>query len=445
MLSTFALDRSSLSLLRIGFGSILLIDLLIRLPDVVVFYTDRGFFPSDYFISGGISPGTWSFLWRNDNPTLVYFHLGVQLFAALMLIIGYKTRLFLFVSWLLLLSLDNRNPILIHGGDKILRIMMFWSLFLPLADRWSVDSLLSKQREDKKDNNYIGIPSFAYIMQLCLIYWFAGLWKLNPLWLDKKEGVIEAFKQTFFTTPLAEYLLKFPSLLHLLDVATIVVEIGLPFLLFIPRTSIRLITVILFIILHVSFGTFLSLGIFPYICIITWLALLPGKDRFLSSPVDKQVGRDVVLTGLLSLVIFWNIATLEIPNYWHGFTVNQNIDRLLSVIHLDQKWQMFSRVFPHGKFKITATKNDRSKVIFDHSYYPSHRWRSYYYHLSATLKGEPHPEGEIMARYYCQNNQIDSVTIDLEAIEPPGHHVHTYDCEQIVKANLNSEARDKVS
>jgi hypothetical protein len=145
----------------------------------------------------------------------------------------------------------------------------------------------------------------------------------------------------------------------------------------------------------------------------------------------------------LSLVIFWNIATLEIPNCWQGFAVNQNIDRLLSVIHLDQKWFMFSRVFPYGKLNITATKNNRLEVIFDHSYYPSHRWRSYYYHLAATFKEEPHPEGEMMARYYCQNEGIDSVTIDLDGIVPPVHHAHTYDCQQ--KANLNSEARDKLS
>jgi len=428
MFNIFALDRFSLALLRIGFGLILLVDLLIRLPDVDVFYTDRGFFPSDYLISGGIAPGNWSFLWGVDNPAIVYIHFGVQLIAALMLIIGYKTRLFLFISWLLILSLDNRNSNIIHGGDKILRIMMFWSLFLPLSDRWSIDSLLNVQTEDKKTNSYIAIPSFVYIIQLCLIYWFAGLWKLNPLWLDKKEGVIEAFKQTFFNTPLAEYLLNFPDLLRLLDIATIVAEIGLPFLLFIPRNSVRLITVILFITLHISFGVFLSLGIFPYICIITWLALLPGKDTFLSSSVDKQVGRDVILTGMLSLVIFSNISTLEIPNYWHGFTVNQNIDRLLYTVHLEQRWSMFSRIFPHGKFNIVATKDGRTEVIFDHSYYPSHRWRSYYYYLSATLKGETHTEGETMAKYYCKTKNFDNVTIELDSIEPPAQHKNTYNC-----------------
>ena len=35
--------------------------------------------------------------------------------------------------------MESRNPIILHGGDIVLRMMLFWSLFLPLGARWSAD------------------------------------------------------------------------------------------------------------------------------------------------------------------------------------------------------------------------------------------------------------------------------------------------------------------
>lgn len=429
MLRAFVLDRRSLAVLRIAFGLILLVDLLIRLPDVVVFYTDRGFLPTSYFLPDRV-PSLWSFLWFNDDPGWVYLHLGVQLVSALMLIIGYKTRWFLLISWLLILSLDNRNIYVIHGGDKTLRIMMFWSLFLPLGDRWSLDRFLAKQDKPTSDA-YLGVPSFAYIIQLCLIYWFAGLWKLNPLWLEQKQGVIEAFKGTFFNTPLAEYLLNFADYLHYLDIVTIGLELGMPFLVFIPYSKVRLTAVILFICLHLSFGTALSLGLFPYISAITWLALIPRVNTFNNPEINRNLLADISATVLLSLVILTNIATLEIPYSWHGFKLDSSINRLLQTIHLDQRWYMFSSIAPYGKLNISSQKDSTKQVIFDQSYYPSHRWRLYYYYLAASEQEKEHIEGRLLADYYCHNQNVDEVTIDftrLDPLKPSTSYNHIYKC-----------------
>ena len=36
----------------------------------------------------------------------------------------------------MLTGIDNRNPLVIDGGDDFLRMLLFWGLFLPLGARW---------------------------------------------------------------------------------------------------------------------------------------------------------------------------------------------------------------------------------------------------------------------------------------------------------------------
>lgn len=43
--------------------------------------------------------------------------------SAMALIWGYDTRLATFLSWYLLISLHTRNPIILHDGDTVLRLL----------------------------------------------------------------------------------------------------------------------------------------------------------------------------------------------------------------------------------------------------------------------------------------------------------------------------------
>ena len=47
------------------------------------------------------------------------------------LLLSYRTRLATLLSWVLLVSVQNRNPLLGQGGDDLLRMLLFWGLFLP--------------------------------------------------------------------------------------------------------------------------------------------------------------------------------------------------------------------------------------------------------------------------------------------------------------------------
>jgi hypothetical protein len=71
---------------------------------------------------------------------------GIAAVAALAMLVGYRTRLAVFVVWVLVLSIQVRNPFLDSSADDLLRLLLFWAMFLPLGAYWSVDCLRGGSR-----------------------------------------------------------------------------------------------------------------------------------------------------------------------------------------------------------------------------------------------------------------------------------------------------------
>src|SRR5690606_20824754 len=69
--------------------------------------------------------------------------------------IGYKTFFFTCANWILHNSLQSRNILILHAGDVYLRLCLFWSLFLPLGARYSVDQFLIWYQNRKQQSSKI--------------------------------------------------------------------------------------------------------------------------------------------------------------------------------------------------------------------------------------------------------------------------------------------------
>ena len=118
-------------------GACLLVDLLLRFPQIDDFYTDNGVLPREALLlyrapvlSLHMASGAWPF-----QAGLLL----LSIVAAVGLIAGYRTRLVTVVSWVALVFLQARNPLAAHAGDRLLKALLFWGMFLPLNGRWSVD------------------------------------------------------------------------------------------------------------------------------------------------------------------------------------------------------------------------------------------------------------------------------------------------------------------
>ncbi|HEX3355470.1 MAG TPA: HTTM domain-containing protein [Tepidisphaeraceae bacterium] len=274
----FSLDVRSLAAMRIGMGFVMLIDLWARAKWLTELFTDDGFVPrsfvaqgmfrwtSLYFLSGGVG---WT-------RFLFVFH---ALFA-LMLLIGYRTRLATIACLVLYYSLLNRNPLVAGGGEFLLFWILVWSFFLPLGQVISIDDLILARQGKVRDESLTvcSIGSAALILQLAFMYWGALIARIphREWWLD--WSAVEYVMQARVATPLGHYISNWSALTSLATLGTLGLEmIGLPLVWLSYRSTwLRTTVVGAFIIFHLMLAATIYSGRFQPVCIVTWLALIPG-------------------------------------------------------------------------------------------------------------------------------------------------------------------------
>lgn len=370
-----SLDLRSLAFMRIGLGVIILVDLINRCCDLRAHYSDYGVMPRWVALKYSQSEWYFSFHFLSGAP---YFILGLFLvagFFALLMILGCNTRFSTIMSWLLQVSVQNRNILIIDGGDVAFRLFLLIAIFLPLGARYSIDARRAKK---KNENTAIcSLASFAFIYQLAIIYICAGLQKTDPIWIKHYSAVYFAFSLDVFATPLAHYLLQYPKLLEWMTWSSLQLEYYGMLLLFIPLWNrfFRLLCALIFIGFHIGLALTLELGIFPYLMCVLWIALFPGfvweclaryipltsaKSFFLNrcypkiaqhtpqsllgtSPnVKGEIGTlaRLFLTLFLVYITLWNIRNINFTKFEKYFSVNNNW--IADVLRLDQGWKLFA-------------------------------------------------------------------------------------------------------
>ncbi|MBV9146523.1 MAG: HTTM domain-containing protein [Acidobacteria bacterium] len=307
--SAYSLDLRSLALFRIGLALVLLGDLLVRSFDLTAFYTDWGVLPRAALLDKFAPADRFSIHLMSGQPFFQWLLFGVAAIFAFMLLFGVKTRFAAVASWLMLVSLQNRNPEILQGGDVYLRQLAFWAMFLPIGALYSVDSALntSSQQEasGRKKFSFFSVPGLALLIQVALVYIFAVVLKTGSAWHSEHSAVYLALNIQQMSTPIGHLLLHFPRLLPWLTRGTLFYEGLIPVLVLMPLFfgPVRTLAALLIIILHASLGLSIRLGHFPWIAGIATLALLPGWFWERALP---KTWRDRVATAGSELRVYYD-------------------------------------------------------------------------------------------------------------------------------------------
>ena len=273
----FSLDLRSLALFRASFALLLLSDLVVRAQALLAHYSDLGVLPRELAAQYYRQPFFFSPHFLSGSPEAQAALFIIAAVCALLLLVGYKTRLATIVSWFLLISLQRRNPLVLQGGDILMRVALFWAMFLPWGKRYSVDGVRARARHTR--NWYSSPWSAAFVLQIAFVYLFAGFLKNGVEWTREGSAIYYALSTDQFTKPFGYLLLQFPDLLRLLTLATLHFERFAPLLFFSPifTRGLRLVAIAGFMVMHVGFMMSMHLGVFPWIGISTMLALLPSS------------------------------------------------------------------------------------------------------------------------------------------------------------------------
>ena len=272
----FSLDLRSLALFRVLVSSLLITDFLFtRLPYFTLFYTDKGVLPLATIPYTDVN-SSLNFVSANSGYQMTLFILAVLCFF--MLLVGYKTKSAIFGAWILYISFRSRNYLIWNAGIIVMILMLFWSLCLPLSRYFSIDSSFTKDNQKRQTTRVFSVNSFAFISQILLIYYFAYLHKTGELW-KSGQALYYILMMDEFRTPWGDILLQYPSIMQALTQLTLYIECLIPilFILFGFWWPLRMAIIFIMCGFHLSMELFLHTGFFQYICIIGWMAFLPGE------------------------------------------------------------------------------------------------------------------------------------------------------------------------
>ncbi|MBL9161385.1 MAG: HTTM domain-containing protein [Planctomycetaceae bacterium] len=359
--STFGLDLRSLAAMRIGLAGVVLTDLAIRASDFRAMYSSAGFAPVEFVRELQQLP-VWSLHLLSGNDAWQALLFGLAALLALAMLVGYRTRLAVIGSWILLTSLQMRLPLVLNAGDTMLRVALFWSMFLPVGEAWSLDARRRRSPAGLSQGHpHVSFATFALIVQLAIVYWFAGWAKWNDAWL-RGDALGNVCKFGLYGLPLGTALSGYPALTQLFSRVTVWLEILGPLLLFIPwqAARLRLIAFTAFVLLHLGIAVTMTVGLFSYAAIAVWLAVLPREfwDRFAAfrwaeppppvsmTPIfsSRRVGRNFI-TALsvlsLAIVVYWNIASEVSRHALNSF--DRSVRMAGHLTGLRQGWGVFAR------------------------------------------------------------------------------------------------------
>ena len=434
--TVFTLDLRALAALRIAVSATLLIDLYLRMGDIRAHYTDEGILPLEALLKHAWSPYSFSIYNVATGFQLQLLLMLVNFICGCCLLIGYRTRLFTFICWLFLLSIHNRNPLIHQGGDDLLRMAMFWGMFLPWGYYYSADSR-KVFNSAHKPVNYLAFAGAAYLLQIIIVYFFSALLKSGPEWTSEYTALYYAFSLDQIALPVSKYFYHYPLFLKIVTVVVYYMELLFPLALLIPvyNPKLRMLFFIVFAAFHMGIALCLNVGIFPLVAIVVMIGLLPGKfityaveqlnkltaglqNEFKSLLPTSTPGKAVYVpketllqTAAVVLLFIYiianNRATIGQPSIISkslaqaglALRVQQNWGMFAPSVYKDDGWFVFSGNTAAGKTIDIAKEGEKvhyakPAYVAGMATYQKDRWRKYHENILSADKS-------VFRGYYC--------------------------------------------
>lgn len=412
-------DGRPLALFRMAFAAILLKDATYHLWLARAFYSDAGVVPRSALtallpVEERLTP--MRFLGEPWQAQLVFALWAVVLVA---LLLGWRTRTATVLNFLFVLAIHERDVWVLNGGDTVIRVLSFWSLFVPLGAVWSLDARRRRRRSPAGyDGSAFALPVRALQLQVALIYVFTFAIKLGgEPWRDG-SALARTLGLRSFAQPLGDWVAAHGGspLLHVLTYATLVVEGGFLLLVFCPflQPWLRAVGLLGGVGLHLGIGVLMAIDNFSIVMLASYCLLLDRRwldavERWLSArqwrrgppraeplrPAPQRLGVGEALTALvvvpaLALVVWWNLDTVR----WTRSTLVGPLPRIVTApvrtLGLWQEWNMFSprpisadgwitvpARYENGRALDLLTGKPEAGRIHRYLVGPSMRWRKY--------------------------------------------------------------------
>jgi hypothetical protein len=275
----FTADLRSLSLMRILTGVGLLGDILYRARDLEAHYTDHGIVSLETARALVRHFGWFSLHTLNGSYA---YQLALSLLfgvLALMLTLGFATRLVTPLCWVLFVSVQNRFLFGDYPGDYILTMLLLSGIFLPWGTFFSMDALQRRSRgEPAPAPRYRGLSALAFFFLFAIFITKTGISKIavGGRWMDGTAlfCVLSAIR---YSSRWLDWSLEHLSLLKLISHAVPWIESFSPLFFFLPWRNgvIRTLAIVAICVMFAGFQIGLDLHLLPYLAAAAYIGFLP--------------------------------------------------------------------------------------------------------------------------------------------------------------------------
>jgi|HigsolmetaAR201D_1030396.scaffolds.fasta_scaffold04580_8 hypothetical protein len=187
-----------LAVMRIGYGAITLITLVLYLPDYSYTFGRGAAWTYPLRTTSAANDYPWpitAVFSRSDGDGVLLVKYVLLMAVALLFTLGWRTRVVAPAFAVLWLSFSALNPVVTNTGHyQTFRVMLLFIVFADLSQHWSLDALRRRRRGEPASRApgprrwtppaWLGrlLHNAAVVLvgyQICVIYVTSALWKLQ--------------------------------------------------------------------------------------------------------------------------------------------------------------------------------------------------------------------------------------------------------------------------
>ncbi|MFC0605548.1 HTTM domain-containing protein [Winogradskyella pulchriflava] len=255
-------NPAPLSVFRIGFG-------LMMFVSIIRFWI-KGWIEQLY-IDPKFHFSYYGFEWVKPLGNYTYVLFAICAISALFVALGLKYRIAILTFFLSFTYIELMDKTTYLNHYYFISVLSFLMIFLPANAYFSIDNLLKKKQ-------YNTIPKWtidSIKLLLSLVYFYAGLAKLNSDWLLRAMP-LKIWLPSKYDLPLIGETLMHKDWFHFaMSWSGMLYDLAIPFLLFFKKT--RSFAFILVVVFHVFTRVLFQIGMFPYIMIVCALIFFDAR------------------------------------------------------------------------------------------------------------------------------------------------------------------------
>jgi len=267
-----------IALFRIIYGLLVIATLTLLRPDWLAWYGPHAW--DSLSTMHTLEPGTRLNLFAVIPQTDAWINglFWIFLGSAILLTIGFLTRLNSLLVFLCLASIHQRNVYILHAGDTFLRVAGFFLIFAPAGAALSIDRLI-RIRRGKEDASIQPRSPWAQRMiqfELALMYFATFCVKLKGApWLQGTATYYILHLDEFKRFPIPSWFLH-PLMLKLESWTALVLEFSLGVLIWVKE--LRYIILTLGLLFHLSLEYALNIPLFQWDILSAYVLFIDPAD-----------------------------------------------------------------------------------------------------------------------------------------------------------------------